>query len=83
MQFFFLITTSCQLGRWKIESKRVGNWFHGTENSYQDGSVTVVWSLCLCTTDKVFNGKNYSVMQVIYRCTSLFRAWAVLQFVKN
>jgi hypothetical protein len=33
------------------------------------GVLAVIWTLWLCRNDKIFNNKNYSLLQVIYRCT--------------
>jgi hypothetical protein len=33
--------------------------------------------------DKVFDDKNYSLLQVIYRCTSTLRLWSHLQRLEN
>jgi hypothetical protein len=43
----------------------------------------MVWSLWLCKYDKVFNNKNYSPLQVIYRCLGILRLWSPLQQMKN
>ena len=47
------------------------------------GAIAVIWSLWLCRNDKVFNDKNSSVMQVIYRCTATLRLWSSLQRVEH
>jgi hypothetical protein len=47
------------------------------------GAIAVIWSLWLCRNDKVFNDKNYSLLQVIYRCTAILRSWSALQRVEN
>jgi hypothetical protein len=47
------------------------------------GALAVIWSLWLCRNDKVFNDKNYSLLQVIYRCTSTLRLWSPLQRMEN
>ena len=47
------------------------------------GAIAVIWALWLCRNDKVFNDKNASLMQVIYRCTSLLRSWSSLQRMEN
>ena len=46
------------------------------------GAIAVIWSLWLCKNDKVFNDKNSSLMQVIYRCTATLRSWSPLQRVE-
>ena len=64
-----------------------GNWLHGIDKKYKTvirvGAIAVIWSLWLCRNDKVFNDKNASLMQVIYRCTSTLRAWSALQRVEH
>jgi hypothetical protein len=30
-------------------------------------ALAVIWSLWLCRNDKVFDDKNYSLLQVVYR----------------
>ena len=47
------------------------------------GAIAVIWSLWLCRNDKVFNDKNASFMQVIYRCTATLRALSPLQHVEH
>jgi hypothetical protein len=47
------------------------------------GALVVIWSLWLCINDKVFNDKNYSLLQVIYRCTTILHLWSPLQRVEN
>ena len=47
------------------------------------GALTVIWSLWLCRNDKVFNDKDTSLLQVLYRCTGLLRSWSTLQRVEN
>jgi hypothetical protein len=61
-----------------------GNWLHGIDRTLiRAGALAVIWSLLLCINDKVFTDKNYSLMQVIYRCTPILRSWSVLQRVEN
>ena len=64
-----------------------GNWLHGIDNRFRIlirvGALAVIWSLWLCRNDKVFNDKNPSLMQVIYRCTNTLRLWSALQRVEN
>ena len=47
------------------------NWLHGMDHKFRTiirvGAIAVIWSLC--RNDKVFNNKNVSLLQVIYRCT--------------
>jgi hypothetical protein len=40
--------------------------------------IALIWSLCLCRNDKVFNDKNSPLLQVIYICTGTLRLWSVL-----
>ena len=64
-----------------------GNWLNGVDHRFKlfsrVGAIAVIWSLWLCRNDKVFNDKNASIMQVIYRCTSTLRAWSALQRVEH
>jgi hypothetical protein len=58
-----------------------GNWLNGVDHRYKTfirvGAITVIWSLWQCRNDKIFNNKNITVMQVIYRCISLLRSWVI------
>ena len=60
-----------------------GNWLHGIDNKFKTilrvGALAVIWSLWLCRNDKVFNDKNFSRLQVLYRCTGILRSWSTLQ----
>jgi hypothetical protein len=60
-----------------------GNWLHGTDLRFitliRVGAIAVIWSLWLCRNDKVFDDKNCSLLQVIYRCTATLRLWSPLQ----
>jgi hypothetical protein len=47
------------------------------------GALAVIWSLWLCRNDKVFNDKNSSLMQVIYRSTAMLRLWSPLQRLED
>jgi hypothetical protein len=47
------------------------------------GAIAVLWSLWLCRNGKVFDNKNSSLMQVIYRCTALLRSWSSLQRLED
>ena len=62
-----------------------GNWLNGVDSRLKliirVGAIAVIWSLWLCRNDKVFNDKNCSLLQVIYRCTALIRSWSPLQHV--
>ena len=59
------------------------NWLRGIDNKYRIhirvGAIATLWSLWLCRNDMVFNGKMPSLLQVIYRCTSMLRLWSPLQ----
>jgi hypothetical protein len=52
-----------------------GNWLHDIDLRFRTlirvGALVVIWSLWLCRNDKVFNDKNYSFLQVLYRCTGI------------
>lgn len=56
-----------------------GHWLDGISNTFstliQVGASALLWSLWLCRNDCIFNGKIYSPMQVIYRCTHWLRTW--------
>ena len=64
-----------------------GNWLNGVDPRFKlfsrVGAIAVIWSLCLCRNDKVFNDKNASLMQVIYRYTATLQAWSSLQRVEH
>jgi hypothetical protein len=59
-----------------------GNWVHGIDYKYRIllrvGAMALIWSLWLCRNDKVFDNKNSSLLQVIYRCTGTLRLWSQL-----
>ena len=63
-----------------------GNWLNGVDRRFKRlirmGALAVIWSIWLCRNDKVFNDKNLSLMQVIYRTTTL-RFWSPLQRVEH
>jgi hypothetical protein len=46
-------------------------WLHGIDIRFRTfirvGELAIIWSLWLCINDKVFNDKNCSLLQVIYR----------------
>jgi hypothetical protein len=54
-----------------------GNWINGIDNRSKKhirvGAITFIWSLWLCRNDKVFNDKNSSILQVIYRAIGTLR----------
>jgi hypothetical protein len=56
-----------------------GNWLHGIDIRFRMfirvGVLAIIWSLWLCRNDNVFNNKNYSLLQVIYRCTGILRLY--------
>ena len=60
-----------------------GNWLNGVDARFKllirVGAIAVIWSLWLCRNDKVFNDKNSTLLQVIYRCTATIRSWVPLQ----
>ena len=62
-----------------------GNLLNGVDNRFKQlirvAAVAVIWSLWLCRNDNVFNDKNCSLMQVIYRTTATLRSWSQLQRV--
>ena len=64
-----------------------GNWLNGVDCRFKRlirvGALAVIWSLWLCRNDKVFNDKNSSLMQVIYRTTATLRLWSPLQRVEH
>jgi hypothetical protein len=47
------------------------------------GAIAFIWSLWLCRSDKVFNDKNSSILQVIYRGINTLRLWSSLQRVED
>jgi hypothetical protein len=59
-----------------------GKWLNGINSRFRTlirmGALDVIWSLLLCRNDKGFNNKNYSLLQVIYRCTSMLHLWSPL-----
>ena len=64
-----------------------GNWLNGVDPRFKllirVGAIAVIWLLWLCRNDKVFNDKNASLVQVIYRCTATIRSWSPLQRVEH
>jgi hypothetical protein len=48
-----------------------GNWLHGIDLRFRMlirvGALAVIWALSLCRNDKIFNDKNCSLLQVIYK----------------
>jgi hypothetical protein len=47
------------------------------------GALAIIWSLWLYRNDKVFNDKNYSLLQVIYRCINILCLWLSLQWMEH
>jgi hypothetical protein len=64
-----------------------GNWLHGMDLRFimliRVGVLAVIWALWLCRNDIIFNDKNCSILQVIYRCTGILHLWSSLQRVEN
>jgi hypothetical protein len=64
-----------------------GNWLHGIGTRFRMlirvGALAIIWSLWLCRNDKVFNNKNCSLLQVIYRCIGILRLWSPLQRMEH
>jgi hypothetical protein len=64
-----------------------GNWLNGVDSKFKllisVGAIAIILSLWLCRNDKVFNDKNSSVMQVIYRYTATLQSWSALQRVEH
>jgi hypothetical protein len=63
-----------------------GNWLHGIDLRFRRlirvGALAIIWSIWLCRNNNVFNNKNYSLLQVIYRCTGILRLWSPLQWME-
>jgi hypothetical protein len=47
------------------------------------GAIAFIWSLWLYRNDKVFNDKNASILQVIYRAIGTLRLWSSLQRLED
>jgi hypothetical protein len=64
-----------------------GNWLNGINDRFKKhirvGAIAFIWSLWLCRNDKVFNNKNSSILQVIYRGISTLCLWSSLQRVED
>jgi hypothetical protein len=60
-----------------------GNWLNGIDRRFKKhirvGAIAFIWSLWLCRNDKVFNDKNSSIFQVIYRAIGTLCLWSALQ----
>ena len=63
-----------------------GNWLNGIDNKLRTilrvGALAVIWSLWLCRNDKIFSDKNFTCLQVLYRCTCILLSWSILQRVE-
>jgi hypothetical protein len=63
------------------------NCLHGIDYKYRIlfrvGAMALIWSLWLCRNDKVFNDKNCTLLQVIYRCTGTLRIWSQLHRLED
>jgi hypothetical protein len=90
-QFARSIWSIIQIGSTLYPPKSVanifGNWLNGVDARFKVlirvGAIAVLWSLWLCRNGKVFDNKNSSLMQVIYRCTALLRSWSSLQRLED
>src|SRR3954466_13490833 len=51
---------------------------HGIDNKLKTilriGALAVIWSPWLCRNDRIFSDKNFTCLQVIYRCMGIFRS---------
>jgi hypothetical protein len=47
------------------------------------GALALIWSFWLYRNDKVFDDKNCSLLQVIYKYTSMLRSWSPFQRMEN
>uniref|UniRef100_A0A452YE56 Reverse transcriptase zinc-binding domain-containing protein n=1 Tax=Aegilops tauschii subsp. strangulata TaxID=200361 RepID=A0A452YE56_AEGTS len=60
-----------------------GHWLDGISNRFKTllrvGAYALLWSLWLYRNDFVFNDKNASPLQAIFRCTHSLRMWSMLQ----
>ena len=64
-----------------------GNWLNGVDSKFKllirMRAIAIIWSIWLCRNDNIFNDKNASLMQVIYRCTATLRSCSPLQRVEH
>jgi hypothetical protein len=64
-----------------------GNWLHGIDLKSRMlisvVALAIMWTLWLCRNDKIFNDKNCSLLQVIYKCTGILRLWSPRQWMEN
>ena len=60
-----------------------GHWLDGIPNRFKTliwvGAYALLWSLWLCRNNLIFNDKNASPLQVIFRCTHSLHTWSTLQ----
>jgi hypothetical protein len=90
-QFTRSIWSIIQIGSTLYPPKSIanifGNWLNGVDSRFKvlirEGAIAIIWSLWLCRNDKVFDNKNSSLMQVIYRSTALLRLWSSLQRLED
>jgi hypothetical protein len=63
------------------------NWLNGIDHRFKKhirvGAIAFIWSLWLCRNDKVFNDKQSSMLQVIYRGINTLRLWSSFQRVED
>ena len=62
-------------------SSGYAEWITEYRIMFRVRAIAVIWSLWLYRNNKVFNDKNCSLMQVIYRATARLRSWSRLQRV--
>jgi hypothetical protein len=64
-----------------------GNWLNGIDNRFKKhirvGAIAFIWSLWLCRNDNMFNDKNSSILQVIYRAIGTLCLWSSLQHLED
>jgi hypothetical protein len=65
----------------------VANGLHAIDLRFRTlmrvGALAVIWSLWLCRNNNFFDVKKYSLLLVIYECTSLLLLWSSLQRMEN
>jgi hypothetical protein len=63
------------------------NWLNGIDNRFKKhirvGAIAFIWSLWLRRNNKVFNDKNSSILQVIYRASNTLCLWSPLQRLED
>ena len=61
-------------------------WLNGVPNRFRTlirvGASALLWSLWLCRNDFVFNNKNPTPLQVIFRCTHFLHTWSTIHRVE-